>query len=148
MPYKDKEKQKAYWREYQRTQKRKDYKRKWLAARPEKVARYREGVAKRKAEDPERFRSYFRNRHVMKTYGVTTEWYNEKFAKQGGVCAICGGSPDIHNHGITRLAIDHSHITGKVRELLCNGCNVGLGSFGDSPERLELAAQYLRNHRQ
>lgn len=51
-------------------------------------------------------------------------------------CAVCGS--------FERLVVDHSYITGEVRGVLCSNCNCGLGFFGDSPERLEAAAQYLR----
>jgi len=57
-------------------------------------------------------------------------------------CAICGrraseiGRPH---------AIDHDHGTGKVRGILCEPCNMGLGKFGDDPNRLEAAANYLRH---
>jgi len=50
-------------------------------------------------------------------------------------CVICGDQ--------TKLVVDHDHVTGKVRGLLCNHCNRGLGHFRDSPMLLEFAAQYL-----
>jgi len=50
-------------------------------------------------------------------------------------CVICGDT--------TKLVVDHDHITGKIRGLLCNHCNRGLGHFRDDPTLLEFAAQYL-----
>jgi hypothetical protein len=65
---------------------------------------------------------------------------------QGGKCAICGAT---HGHRscrgrLCRLAVDHDHRTGKVRGLLCNSCNRGLGRFQDSVENLEAAVRYLK----
>jgi hypothetical protein len=50
-------------------------------------------------------------------------------------CVICGN--------IEKLVVDHDHKTGKVRGMLCNHCNRGLGHFRDDPTLLEFAAQYL-----
>jgi hypothetical protein len=41
------------------------------------------------------------------------------------------------------LGVDHDHITGKVRGLLCNDCNLGIGHFKDNIEKLKLAIKYL-----
>lgn len=50
-------------------------------------------------------------------------------------CVICGEQD--------KLVVDHDHVTGQIRGLLCNHCNRGLGHFRDSPMLLEFAAQYL-----
>ena len=50
-------------------------------------------------------------------------------------CVICGSEG--------ALVVDHDHVTGKVRGMLCNHCNRGLGHFRDDPVLLEFAAQYL-----
>ena len=50
-------------------------------------------------------------------------------------CVICGSNG--------QLVVDHDHVTGKVRGMLCNHCNRGLGHFRDDPLLLEFAAQYL-----
>ena len=59
--------------------------------------------------------------------------------KQEGRCAICGEEPSTKRG----LAIDHCHITGKVRGLLCHGCNIGIGSMKDSAVLLLKAIRYL-----
>ena len=75
-------------------------------------------------------------------YGITHDDYDRMFAEQGGVCAICGTSPPPGSF----LSVDHDHKTGKVRKLLCNPCNQGLGAFGDDIDRMVAAVQYLREH--
>jgi hypothetical protein len=77
----------------------------------------------------------------MKTrYGLAYEDYLAMLNGQDGVCAIC------HQHETYEgldLSIDHDHSTGKVRGLLCQSCNTGLGKFRDSVELLERAKLYL-----
>jgi hypothetical protein len=59
---------------------------------------------------------------------------------QGNKCAICGSlSPGKKE---TSFHVDHDHETGKVRGLLCELCNVGLGYF-KTPKELRAAAAYL-----
>ena len=45
---------------------------------------------------------------------------------------------------VKMLSVDHCHVTGKIRGLLCHQCNVGLGAFKDSIENLECASEYLK----
>lgn len=71
---------------------------------------------------------------------VTSGQYDEMFQKQNGRCGVCGRESE------ERLRIDHDHRTGKIRKLLCNGCNTGLGMFQDDPNLLEQAAAYIRKH--
>jgi hypothetical protein len=63
-----------------------------------------------------------RDQRYQKKFGITLVQYNQMLADQGGVCAICGKAPKQYH-----LAVDHSHITGKVRMLLCLPCNKVLG---------------------
>jgi len=81
-----------------------------------------------------------RRTHLMRSYGITEVEYEQLAASQGGRCAICGRVPA---EGEKRLGVDHDHRTDKVRGLLCRGCNVGLGSFGDNPAMLQAALTYL-----
>lgn len=77
----------------------------------------------------------------LRKYGLTEDEYDFIFEQQGGSCKLCSFKPRIRN-----LAIDHDHRTGKVRGLLCNECNLGLGKFKDDPELLKEAAKYLEEH--
>lgn len=78
---------------------------------------------------------------LRKSFGLTIEQYDEMLAAQGGLCAVCGQPPQ--SKARRPLHIDHCHNTGRVRGLLCRSCNVGLGHFADSPERLRAAAAYI-----
>lgn len=65
---------------------------------------------------------------IEKTYGLTSEQYDELLKRQGGKCAICRARPKSK-----RLAVDHDHKTGAVLGLLCSRCNHDLkGSAWDS----------------
>lgn len=75
----------------------------------------------------------------LKKRGLTLADYDKLFEKQQGVCAICDG---VNTDG-RRLFIDHNHITGGVRGLLCNQCNALLGYAKDNPATLTKAANYL-----
>lgn len=83
--------------------------------------------------------------HLRKAYGLTVEAYDALLIAQENRCAICGRGPDEAGWK-KRLSVDHDHATGKVRGLLCNGCNVGLGSFRDTPALLLRAVDYLARH--
>lgn len=82
-------------------------------------------------------------RHRLAKYGLDASAFAALLEKQHGTCAICrvllaGGSAAGHG-----LAVDHCHTTGRVRGLLCNHCNRGLGLFHDDPAALLAAAGYL-----
>ncbi len=65
-------------------------------------------------------------------------------AAQKGLCAICGKPETLVVRGkVRRLAVDHDHLTGRVRRLLCLGCNTGIGKFQHDPALLRAAADYL-----
>jgi hypothetical protein len=86
---------------------------------------------------PEQRRAY----RLWSKYKITAEDYDALLAKQGGVCAICGGADPRTTHGFWH--VDHCHTGGQVRGLLCSTCNTGLGSFYDQPDVLRRAADYL-----
>lgn len=83
---------------------------------------------------------YNRNREkqFQDKYGLTVEQYQIMCLIQNNLCAICCEEPEENLH------VDHDHVTGEVRGLLCNNCNNGLGRFKDNIESLENAILYLR----
>jgi hypothetical protein len=77
-------------------------------------------------------------------YDITVEGYRDLFDQQCGVCAICK-QPEtrVAKGTICTLSVDHDHETGRVRGLLCDKCNRGLGMFQEDMERLQSAINYL-----
>jgi hypothetical protein len=69
-------------------------------------------------------------------YGMTFEQLNEMKEKQNHCCLVCKQQTE-------KLVIDHCHKSGKVRGLLCNQCNMGIGLFKDNSEYLKGAISYL-----
>jgi hypothetical protein len=87
-------------------------------------------------------------RHRLAQAGLSLEQYEAKVAAQGNRCIICGAEPDPDGkHSAARLHADHDHVTMLSRDLLCLNCNVGIGHFGDDPELLRAAAEYIERHR-
>lgn len=86
-----------------------------------------------------------RRRKLWSKYKLTLEDYDNMFWEQEGMCAICE-SPETRNAKYNFFPVDHCHATGKVRALLCDYCNVGLGRFEDDIERLKEAIKYLEKH--
>jgi len=74
-------------------------------------------------------------------YGITADEFKQMFETQQGKCSICSEEPKTKRG----LHVDHDHETGKVRGLLCHGCNVALGSFKDDVTLLNKAIEYLRS---
>lgn len=77
--------------------------------------------------------------HLKWKYGITLDQWNQMFQDQNGLCLICKTDKPTGSGWHT----DHDHVTGKVRGILCNNCNIGLGAYRDNPELLRKAADYL-----
>lgn len=121
---------------------------KWREENLEHVRDTARGTARRaRVVDPDRARRN-RQRHLLKKlYGITLEILTDLFERQRRVCAICGAAIRIDGsrRGATAAQIDHDHITGIVRGLLCTPCNLGIGSFRDRSDLLFRAATYLHS---
>ena len=83
------------------------------------------------------------DKQMQRNYGIDLSTYNRMFQEQGGVCKICNLPQKSTRND--RLAVDHCHETGKVRGLLCDGCNRGIGLLKDDYRIIERAASYLRS---
>lgn len=107
-----------------------------------------------------RLRNPEKNRAYVKAYDAKrTNRYNDKAAirmrayyrKKMGIpeatrpcptnCESCGR---LLVAGKTHL--DHDHATGKFRGWLCNGCNLAIGTLGDTIESVSRALAYLKRN--
>ena len=94
---------------------------------------------------------HYAKQRKWQAYGVDAARYQEMLREQGGVCAICAQperAPDKASGKTKDLAIDHDHVTGAIRALLCSNCNRGLGLFNDDIALLAKAQSYVLYHRQ
>jgi hypothetical protein len=111
---------------------------------------HREKKNKWRRETPaqvERVRTYNREQQLARR-GMTPADFDAMLEAQGSGCMICGSTPNPEGvRAESKLHVDHDHETGATRDLLCSNCNKGLGCFGDDPERLRVAADYIERHR-
>lgn len=82
--------------------------------------------------------NYWKDVRLRSKYGITLGMFDEMYAAQKGLCAICRKRQG--------TAVDHNHLTGKIRGLLCVPCNAGLGNFKENTEWLQNAMEYLKHH--
>ena len=83
-------------------------------------------------------------------YGINLDDYDRMFEEQNGVCAMCG-KPETRKTvtGATyRLSVDHNHLTGQVRGLLCKHHNTAIGQFDvdENLDMLKLALKYMEKY--
>jgi nitrate/TMAO reductase-like tetraheme cytochrome c subunit len=92
-----------------------------------------------RADNPEKVKAI----HRKHRYGMTQEEFDKRRAEQGNRCAICLIEfSDDDKQSTPR--VDHRHVDGKVRGLLCYACNTGLGFFRDDLVLLARALAYLK----
>lgn len=79
---------------------------------------------------------------TLNQHKLTYKEYNRLLKEQDYKCSVCK-SYGTGNLNSNFLFVDHCHKSGKVRGLLCDQCNKGLGNFKDNPEFLLQAIKYL-----
>lgn len=84
-----------------------------------------------------------RNSYDKTLYGLAKGERQKMLEEQRGLCAICEQMPRTKRG----LHLDHNHETGQNRGLLCHGCNVAIGNFGDDIELLQKAIKYLKKYK-
>lgn len=94
---------------------------------------------------PDRFAETHRNSNIKRKFGISSDDYQKLLFMQNGKCAICFRLPETRTRKgkPIHLAVDHNHITGKIRGLLCADCNRALGQFKESSDILIGALKYL-----
>ena len=124
----------------------------WRKANPEKRrAQGRRYYSKNKAKVQARHRDrtvrdpFWRRANVLRRYGLTRDDYDRILCDQGYSCAVCGRL----FAGLTsrQICLDHDHVTGRFRAVLCHWCNIMLGGAQDRPDVLNAGAEYLEKHR-
>jgi len=78
-----------------------------------------------------------RENHLLAEYNLTLDDFARMQAAQDGKCKLCLRTA-------YRLVVDHDHVTGNVRGLLCDTCNRMLGQAKDNQVTLLRAIQYLK----
>lgn len=105
----------------------------YLKANKEKIKAYRLTISK----------DTLKNIQLQYAFGITINDYNDMLTKQDRACAICKRAASLFKRA---LAVDHSHETGKVRALLCGGCNTALGHLKEDFTVAINMAKYIQEH--
>lgn len=124
----------------------------WVAADPKRSERIKKRAAEWAKNNPEKAkinRNKYRaknlesikekssHQHRERTYGITKEDYEHMLNAQNGVCAICKKD--------SKLWVDHNHLTGKIRGLLCPSCNTFIGYIETYSELIDKAKKYIKD---
>lgn len=90
-------------------------------------------------ENTKKLSKQWENSRLKRKYGITLDEVDRMRERQGGLCANteCGREAKV---------VDHCHETGKVRGLLCNGCNASLGHLKEDPSRIRGLIRYIKKH--
>lgn len=100
-------------------------------------------------QNPDKYRIKNRKSNLKKKFGLTLEEFDVLSYLQNHVCAICQKAEttyDAKTKLVKNLTVDHDHVTGKIRGLLCNKCNFGIGYFDDNIDYIASAITYLNAH--
>lgn len=111
----------------------------WREANRDKVKKYQDEYHAARAASGERQK--YDASYRLRKYGLTQEAFDALLLEQAGVCRICHADSPGAKRGWN---VDHDHVTGGVRGILCHRCNAALGLLDDNPERADECAAYLR----
>ncbi len=126
----------------------------WIEANPEKEAkRQQERGVRYRQRNPEKVKisqklwydankDKKRGNTLKRKYNLTLDDYEKMLQEQNGSCAICFVKAEEEINKI--LVVDHNHLTGEVRALLCNKCNTAIGLLREDLEIMQRASEYLK----
>jgi len=141
-----KERNKKWYEEHKEHMK--ERKKKWYEQHKDKIKEQRKKwYEDHKEQSKKWYKDHKEERkkyHITHQYGLSLQEYNEILLKQNYKCAICGKPLDLENRKHTN--IDHDHMTGVIRGILCNYCNSVLGYAFDNPDILQNAQDYILAH--
>lgn len=109
----------------------------WALKNPEKARE-----ASRLRAERNRGRERARRRYLER-HGLTLQQWTQMFDAQDGRCAICKREASELSKV---LSVDHDHVTGKIRALLCHHCNCAIGWAREDTAVLLAAVDYLVEH--
>jgi nitrate/TMAO reductase-like tetraheme cytochrome c subunit len=118
----------------------KDYMREYR----KRTSDHRKEVRKRwRLGNPSEYKLKNQKYHLKRDFGLSLDEHEQMRKNQNYQCAICGIPESEFDR---KLSVDHNHVTGKLRGLLCVNCNKGMGHFHDDIELLKKAISYLEVH--
>lgn len=85
----------------------------------------------------------YKQYHRIHRYNISAEQFELMNNLQDRKCYLCDGE-----NKFKPLYVDHDKIANKIRKLLCQHCNTGLGFFKDNIEVMLKAIQYLKDHKE
>jgi hypothetical protein len=112
----------------------------YRAANPEKIRTYEKSYAVKNRESR---RSVRQAQHLKKTYKLTLEEVQQAWSSQDGKCGICQVKMLPSGRQACSVCVDHDHATGQFRELLCRKCNMALGMYETNRKGIDA---YLHRH--
>lgn len=106
---------------------------------------YKEKARLYRIAHPEKRTISQRKTNMKLKYGLEWDSYVKKYNEQEGKCDICFTFMDFNGGSASQSPhIDHNHVTGEVRGLLCTRCNMGIGYFREDKMALAKAIEYLK----
>lgn len=109
----------------------------WRARNPELAAQSDQAYRARSTQQRQDQRRQIR-------YGLSRGVYWSMVCAQGGACGVC--REPLRLDSFRSVHIDHDHVTGAPRAVLCGSCNMGIGQLGDTVEGLRRALAYLERY--